>query len=860
CVQKLRILIEDSDQNLKYLGLLAMSKILKTHPKSVQAHKDLVLACLDDKDESIRLRALDLLYGMISKKNLMEIVRKLMVNINESQMGNKYRDELIAKIIDICSQNDYHFVTNFEWYISVLVELSRVEGGTEHGHMIAQQMLDVAIRVESIKVFATKQMAILLENSHLFGMNTSVSEVLYAAAWLCGEFADCLPDKRSVLFNLLTPSVFPPHIEAVLIQNASKIFSKIVKSESEDYPELCAMILTNLNPFLLSEDLEVQERATNFAEIVKLINENNVPSLDLESVFYAYPLNPVASVAQRKVPVPAGLNLDESFQINGIESDTDEDIEENLEEALFVKDDSEEEKSKYNSKKNIESESQTIAEARRLEQESNPHYLKVKRKEKRDEIDIAEDASELNESKGNNNKVVPGLISSDKYIKKLKGKKKKTKKTELNESDVENDESTHKVTIKSLEMPEGVDVNDVIIDEEESDSISDPHKALSKITIEDPIQENPILVVEKKSKKGSKKVSKVKTKESVSKSKVKSKVKNSNIDMLIENIGEQHDEESVKERPQTLDLVEKIEKPSVAKVTKKKKKGKNKDVVKVTEEEIPSRKREEYEETVGSVETPLASIESETPSTPSANFADILAAYSRQSLFTIAENDVLQFTMDSFRPNYRFMGASEKTYTLCCELSLRSKSVSLLKNVSLDWIESMGIKILHSSEGSFDVSSGSAKSLILDIELCDIISQRLRGTISYVVVNNSGSLMGNCDFKLQIPISAFLVAAHPLRPISDIVCELTDLQTLVLESALELSNIVAKLSFHLHFKVTEQIANTAASLYATSICGEMQVCLLVKRSKEEKITVEGKSNNKSLLQNVFDEIKQLING
>lgn len=42
-----------------------MSKILKTHPKSVQSHKDLILQCLDDKDESIRLRALDLLYGMV---------------------------------------------------------------------------------------------------------------------------------------------------------------------------------------------------------------------------------------------------------------------------------------------------------------------------------------------------------------------------------------------------------------------------------------------------------------------------------------------------------------------------------------------------------------------------------------------------------------------------------------------------------------------------------------------------------------------------------------------------------------------------------------------------------------------------
>jgi len=52
---------------VKYLGLMAMSKILKTHPKSVQAHKDLILQCLDDKDESIRLRALDLLYGMVRR-------------------------------------------------------------------------------------------------------------------------------------------------------------------------------------------------------------------------------------------------------------------------------------------------------------------------------------------------------------------------------------------------------------------------------------------------------------------------------------------------------------------------------------------------------------------------------------------------------------------------------------------------------------------------------------------------------------------------------------------------------------------------------------------------------------------------
>jgi len=120
-----------SPVTVKYLGLLAMSKILKTHPKSVQSHKDLILQCLDDKDESIRLRALDLLYGMVttakkyhskltfkfkqvSKKNLMEIVKKLMIHMDKAE-GTSYRDELLSKIIEICSQNNYQHITNFEW-------------------------------------------------------------------------------------------------------------------------------------------------------------------------------------------------------------------------------------------------------------------------------------------------------------------------------------------------------------------------------------------------------------------------------------------------------------------------------------------------------------------------------------------------------------------------------------------------------------------------------------------------------------------------------------------------------------------------------------------------------------------------
>lgn len=39
CVSKLRLFIEDSDQNLKYLGLLAMAKILQHQPKLLNQHR-----------------------------------------------------------------------------------------------------------------------------------------------------------------------------------------------------------------------------------------------------------------------------------------------------------------------------------------------------------------------------------------------------------------------------------------------------------------------------------------------------------------------------------------------------------------------------------------------------------------------------------------------------------------------------------------------------------------------------------------------------------------------------------------------------------------------------------------------------
>ncbi|UXI20311.1 hypothetical protein NH340_JMT06254 [Sarcoptes scabiei] len=559
CVQKLRILIEDSDQNLKYLGLLAMNRILKTHPKSVQTHKDLVLNCLDDKDESIRLRALDLLHGMVTKKNLMDVVQKLVKNVTEGQIGNKFRDELISKIIEICSQNDYQYIANFEWYLSVLIELARVEGGTIHGVLIAQQILDVSIRVDAIRLFATEQMYILLENSPLF-QNNSTSEVLFAAAWICGEFVDFLPDKAEALKNLLTNYAFPPHIVAVFIQNASKIFSKIAVDPDFDSVELikiCDWVQGSLKSLLNNPNLEIQERATTLYEIISIVksiknepnakqqqkslmcdenessnleeesNEENKILTDLNQFFYAYPLNPVAAKAQRKVPIPIGLDLDVPFDMS--ESDSDSiDYDDNYEKIVHLIDDEDNQQTEESSeeeslrKQKLEEERARQAATRKFEQANNPNYLNgdkkkkistVKNEKKNMETDILgpEKKENLDNCSQKSKKFsIPGLASSEKYLKQMQTTKEKNRKrtkakskqkgkstkeekksSEIDEEDEDDGlDSNENIAIRALEMPEGADLNENDINDEEDDDFSllaktDPHRALAKVNLND---------------------------------------------------------------------------------------------------------------------------------------------------------------------------------------------------------------------------------------------------------------------------------------------------------------------------------------------------------------------------------------
>ncbi|XP_017853246.1 AP-3 complex subunit delta isoform X3 [Drosophila busckii] len=539
CVQKLRILIEDSDQNLKYLGLLAMSKILKTHPKSVQAHKDLILACLDDKDESIRLRALDLLCGMVSKKNLMEIVKRLLGHMERAE-GSAYRDELLYKVIEICSQSSYLHVTNFEWYMTVLVELIQLEAGSKHGRLIAEQLLDVAIRVPVVRQFAVNEMTNLLDTFAVSAQSNSMYEVLYAAAWIVGEFAAELTDAEKTLNILLRPRQLPGHIQGVYVQNVIKLFARLATTclELQDLPgivRLCDHVLDKLQHFLGSSDIEVQERANSACMLIEMLRKAltvtlvdetqpaSIPTLAIEIVqemalLFAGELIPVAPKAQRKVPLPDGLDLDEWINAPPPAEDNSSTSSDHDKDELFVsasQQDSEPAKRRPSQELTPEQlERQRMA--RLIEQSNNPNYLKAAPAS-------ASAAAALAGSSSNNSNAdqydniddipitelpldIEGVAAlrvgitkrSDKYLqeqqaaeaaqtgksdKKKHKKGKKSKKSEKNKvaynnsSESEAEPKPLHIVNTTLDMPEGVTLSDSE-DKDGKYDPNDPHRAL----------------------------------------------------------------------------------------------------------------------------------------------------------------------------------------------------------------------------------------------------------------------------------------------------------------------------------------------------------------------------------------------
>lgn len=90
CIAKLSSFLSDKDQNLRYIALKGLSRLLRNAPHTAPLllqHYDDILICINEEDLTIRLKALELVERLTDRSNCKAIVMRLLDQISPSSGG-----------------------------------------------------------------------------------------------------------------------------------------------------------------------------------------------------------------------------------------------------------------------------------------------------------------------------------------------------------------------------------------------------------------------------------------------------------------------------------------------------------------------------------------------------------------------------------------------------------------------------------------------------------------------------------------------------------------------------------------------------------------------------------------------------
>ncbi|KAF4728497.1 AP-4 complex subunit epsilon-1, partial [Perkinsus olseni] len=84
--------LQSDSHNLKYLGVTGLAMIITVNPEYAREHQLKVVECLEDPDETLKRRTLDLLYRMTNPANVIVVCAKMLQNLRSSHDVHLRRD------------------------------------------------------------------------------------------------------------------------------------------------------------------------------------------------------------------------------------------------------------------------------------------------------------------------------------------------------------------------------------------------------------------------------------------------------------------------------------------------------------------------------------------------------------------------------------------------------------------------------------------------------------------------------------------------------------------------------------------------------------------------------------------------
>lgn len=171
--------LTNRDNNIRYVALNTLIKVVAVEPNAVQRHRNTILDCLRDPDISIRRRALDLSFTLINESNVRILIRELLAFLEVAD--NEFKPTMTSQI-GIAADR---YAPNKRWHVDTMLRVLSLAG-----NYVKEQIMSSFIRLVAttpeLQTYAVQKLYMNLKK------DITQESLTQAGSWCIGEYADSL--------------------------------------------------------------------------------------------------------------------------------------------------------------------------------------------------------------------------------------------------------------------------------------------------------------------------------------------------------------------------------------------------------------------------------------------------------------------------------------------------------------------------------------------------------------------------------------------------------------------------------------------------------------------------------------------
>ncbi|KAL1532291.1 AP-4 complex subunit epsilon-like [Salvia divinorum] len=262
--------LKSDSHNLKYLGIDALTRLIKINPEIAEQHQLAVIDCLEDPDDTLKRKTFDLLYKMTNSSNVEVIVDRMieyMISINDSH----YKTEIASRCVELAEQ----FAPNNQWFIQTMNKVFEHAADLVNAKVAHNLMKLIAEGFGEDDDTADSQLRSSAVESYLriMGEPKLPSAFLQVICWVLGEYgiADGKYSASYIIGKLCDVAEAHPDddtVKAYAVTGIMKIYSfEIASGKPVDLLPECQSLIEEM---LASHSTDLQQRAYELQSIFTL--------------------------------------------------------------------------------------------------------------------------------------------------------------------------------------------------------------------------------------------------------------------------------------------------------------------------------------------------------------------------------------------------------------------------------------------------------------------------------------------------------------------------------------------------------------------------------------------------------------